>query len=228
MTQILSPCIPIHSPKSNGTQNPILKQGMEKFHRAAALARRIGKGILEIESRGFRPLTLDPKYIQELKGPSSVRFLTSSERLGFSVQASNGKLVQRNKLYLTRGEAGQPPNHAFIISPDKQLYAAPLQPGKFHHSSFYAGGALIFAGEMETDREGRIVQISNRSGHYKPGKAHFLQALRCIKNWGIDLKKVELHEYDPAFPDRFSVFSTGQTYLDQLGLCTPEEIKIIR
>lgn len=201
-----------------------LNKGKEKFHRAASLARKIGKGILEIESRGNLPLLLDSKYIKEWKKDSSVRFLRPIERPAFAIQAREGKLFQQNHPYCTKGEPGKPSSHAFVLSPQNQLYAAPIQPGKFHHSSFCAGGAVTFAGEIETDSQGKIVTLSSRSGHYRPQKQHLLQALRILENWGIDLKSIELQEYDSLNPNRFSLFPSAKNYLDTLGSCSPERI----
>jgi hypothetical protein len=40
------------------------------------------------------------------------------------------------------------------------------QDGVIHHSSLFGGGPLASAGSMRIYR-GRIMEISNRSGHYK-------------------------------------------------------------
>ena len=58
---------------------------------------------------------------------------------------------------------------------------------KVHHSSIFAGGAVDFAGEIKTEN-GKILWISNKSGHYKPGAEACLEFLHFLTEKRVDLK----------------------------------------
>jgi len=56
--------------------------------------------------------------------------------------------------------------------------------GRFHHSSFLAGGAVAAAGEW-TVENGKLLHINACSGHYKPEDWRFLKACSVLKNEGV-------------------------------------------
>lgn len=56
----------------------------------------------------------------------------------------------------------------WVVDPQGNLYASVEQsPGKFHHSTFLAGGAVRSAGQV-VFKDGKITHINNVSGHYRP------------------------------------------------------------
>jgi len=54
---------------------------------------------------------------------------------------------------------------------------------------------VICAGEIYTDAEGAITQISNRSGHYGPGMTQLLHTLEFLEKQGVDLAPINLVVY---------------------------------
>jgi hypothetical protein len=56
-----------------------------------------------------------------------------------------------------------------------------------HHSSFLAGEAVAGAGEMLINPDGTIKEITDRSGHYKPGEAQTQQVLSEMEQRGMNL-----------------------------------------
>ena len=72
---------------------------------------------------------------------------------------------------------------------------------KFHHSSFLAGEAVVGAGEWIV-REGKLLQISANSGHYRPSMDHFHRSVlhlsrafhkeTCVLLWNTRTKDYEL------------------------------------
>ncbi|MBV6501732.1 MAG: hypothetical protein CJBNEKGG_04250 [Prosthecobacter sp.] len=56
-----------------------------------------------------------------------------------------------------------------------------------HHSSFLAGGAVAGAGEMVVDQQGFIKEVTDRSGHYKPGEEQTSQTLDELGRQGVNL-----------------------------------------
>ncbi|MBS0652986.1 MAG: hypothetical protein JSR39_05595 [Verrucomicrobia bacterium] len=81
----------------------------------------------------------------------------------------------------------------FVIGPDHQLYVGNHIPFKFHHTSFFGGSAVIGAGEIMTDPSGKLVAVTDKSGHYKPKKKHMVDALKVLSGEkGIDLTNITL------------------------------------
>jgi hypothetical protein len=72
------------------------------------------------------------------------------------------------------------------------LYLANEQEvGRFHHSSFTAGGPLAFAGEAMI-KNGVILSIKNLSGHYLPRLELFAPLLERLHRGGVDISKISL------------------------------------
>jgi hypothetical protein len=208
----------------------LLKQGMEKFHRATDLAKVIGKGTLKIAKQGYTPLKLHPEFIYEINQQkteplNAVCYVGPNERSAWAVRIEAGKLFRNEKIYVSSENKTlfQSYLDAFVIAPDKTLFAGGIELKKFHHSSFLAGGATIFAGELETDASGNITKITNRSGHYRPQKEHLLQALELFREWKIDLARVHLTEYSSARPELIHIYYSAERYLLCQGLCSPDK-----
>lgn len=75
------------------------------------------------------------------------------------------------------------------------IFAADHKLDQFHHSSFYAGQPVHFAGELKVEADpqggGRLVELSNKSGHYKPGERQTLAFLSFLHEQGIELDGVQ-------------------------------------
>lgn len=81
----------------------------------------------------------------------------------------------------------------FVIGPDHELYVGNHVPYQFHHTSFFAGRPVIGAGEIITDPNGKLVAVTDKSGHYKPLKKHMVDALKVLETEkGIDLTHTTL------------------------------------
>lgn len=105
-------------------------------------------------------------------------------------------------------------NAIFVLSPSNDIYAASHIGGVFHHSSFLDDGAVIAAGEIKTDKNGHIIYLSSKSGHYKPGDQENLIMLRYFKDRGVDLSKVEFSCYTKQGESR--TYRSAEKYLQKL------------
>ena len=91
----------------------------------------------------------------------------------------------------------------YVIDHEGTLYGASVGES-VNHSFFLAGGAVIAAGIIETDRNGHVTMINNESGHYTPTTIEMIPALLNFiwKNVslqdGDDPGLVEYHEHDRA------------------------------
>ena len=98
----------------------------------------------------------------------------------------------------------------FVIGSDESMYAGTHIVNVFHHSSFLGGSAVRTAGEMKTLPNGTVVELSNKSGHYRPVIAQNRYMLMYFKNRGVDLSKI-IFEHRT---DEGSKKINSQEYLD--------------
>ena len=84
---------------------------------------------------------------------------------------------------------GDPPGTGlFAVDPDGDFFCRvydqnPENRGWFAHSSFLAGGNAMCAGTLKI-RYGRLLEICNNSGHYKPGLIHLQEACQALLDHG--------------------------------------------
>jgi hypothetical protein len=82
------------------------------------------------------------------------------------------------------------PRAIFVMNSRGELFASNYQErGKFHHSSLAGGQAVAAAGELQVT-DGKIVDITNNSGHYRPGDDHTQQLVDVLQAKGVDLRGV--------------------------------------
>jgi hypothetical protein len=70
----------------------------------------------------------------------------------------------------------------FVCSPDGKLFIHSHEAGVHHHSSFLAGGAVLAAGEIVV-REGVVMVITPKSGHYQPTPENILNFVRKFRQF---------------------------------------------
>ncbi|KAF2593565.1 hypothetical protein F2Q70_00043796 [Brassica cretica] len=129
----------------------------------------------------------------------------------------------------------------FVMSTFKKLYAGLKKKGRFHHSSFLAGGATLAAGRVVVDN-GVLKTISAYSGHYKPSDDSLDIFLSFLRENAVNLDGVEVHkasEDSDSYDDYFKPNGDGTKSLkkeeptpsnaeaetDENGNGTLEEIK---
>jgi len=67
--------------------------------------------------------------------------------------------------------------------------------GRFHHSSFRAGEAIMAGGEWVIEN-GRLTHINACSGHYKPESWRFLTACTYLKNKGVITPETQMEVWN--------------------------------
>lgn len=78
----------------------------------------------------------------------------------------------------------------FVIGMDGELYIAhdrKLLPYHFRHSSFFAGGPVLFAGVIGLGPDGRVTYLSRRSGHYQPSTEYFVWVQEYLRSLGYQV-----------------------------------------
>jgi hypothetical protein len=82
-----------------------------------------------------------------------------------------------------------------------------------NHSTMNSGREVICAG-MIAATAGRVTQIDNASGHYKPTKEHLIEAVTILYQEGMDMSQLEVKSL------RFPGPGPGLCYWD---FYTPDE-----
>lgn len=120
----------------------------------------------------------------------------------------------------------------FVLSPNKQLFGMTRDEHtrvfeetnlSIHHSTFMGGGDVKFAGNMIV-KEGRIVFLDNRSGHYWPRPSDFANFLKWITSEGVDLSRTEIRLDDfkkvLESPEHALALRLLETYMPELVFFT--------
>jgi hypothetical protein len=113
-------------------------------------------------------------------------YLNSEQRIEKLLIVKNGKLYNYHNQQPHMGadfidRAGLP----FAMDLDERLYAHSGNILDWNHSSFTAGKPVIAAGCIWVDN-GKLLMISNESGHYKPNKYELAACVKVLVNQGID------------------------------------------
>ncbi|AKV04310.1 hypothetical protein AKJ09_10973 [Labilithrix luteola] len=128
---------------------------------------------------------------------------TAAERARFKLEIRDvnvgGKLEKRlvdadGQPFDTRSANSHGGRHAaiFVMNARGEIFASKVQePGIFHHSTLAGGLPVAAAGEL-TVIDGRLVSISNASGHYMPDASYTDQALTTLKAQGLEISGVEV------------------------------------
>lgn len=126
----------------------------------------------------------------------SVDYLDAAQRERFRIFVHEGLLYGTNGRPVdTRGGNslwGRGDGLAiFVMDEHGNLYASNgREVGKFHHSSFLAGGPVAGAGELRVI-DGGLVFISGLSGHYRPTPGYLRRVVERLRAAGVEFDRVE-------------------------------------
>lgn len=102
----------------------------------------------------------------------------------------------------------------FVVSAEGTLHVSPHQVGKRHHSSLLAAAPVACAGELICSK-GRLVRISNKSGHYKPEPYYLAQVIRHFGQEGVNLDSFSVVTTDE---DGKTEYPSGRVFLDGMRI----------
>ncbi|KAL4590766.1 hypothetical protein LXL04_003709 [Taraxacum kok-saghyz] len=118
-----------------------------------------------------------------------IKYLGPQERENYEYVIIEGKIIHCETGLLLDTNNGE--KWIFVTSTSNRLYAGQKKKGKFHHSSFLAGGATLAAGRLDVDN-GTLKTISPYSGHYRPTDESLSSFLSFLKDNGVDLNAVQI------------------------------------
>ena len=118
---------------------------------------------------------------------TAVAYLDEAARERYRLHGRDGLLVDGTGAPLNPPPSeGDPLRAVWVIDPAGNVYASFEQKkGLFHHSSLVAGGPVAAAGEMVID-QGRPIEITNVSGHYRPPPATLDVMKERLGEMGVD------------------------------------------
>lgn len=127
---------------------------------------------------------------------SAVRYLDQSERAAFKLTVKDGKLYDAEGHLFDTSDAtslhSRDPRAIFVMDQEGVIYAFTRHvQGKFHHSSFLAGGDVAGAGELKVSN-GDLKLISNKSTHYCPTRDMTIQVAKELRARGVPLDDVDV------------------------------------
>lgn len=163
------------------------------------------EGVTQIENNSQKQIKYTTKeMLQQYAGEETgkvwgtkVKYLGEKERSNLELFVKNGKIVDHSgTLYDTSSSssvfgAGQG-KAIFVMDEYGRIYASNYQSvGKFHHSSILGGKPIAAGGEI-TVKNGVIIEISNRSGHYQPTQQMNSQVVNELKSRGLDVGGIKI------------------------------------
>lgn len=144
----------------------------------------------------------------------AAKYLTQTQADMFRIRFSGGLALQKQwwltpqlrSRVLAESERGKPKGnkemrdgHAgFVLSMSNEFYSGRHETGpgsdNFYHSSYLAGGTVRFAGTWRIEK-GRVTEITNASGHYRPTKDQTYHVVQALKDKGVNLRHLRVFLY---------------------------------
>lgn len=158
------------------------------------------------EKSVYETKALENDYIGEELGEgwvepfgTKVKYLSAAEKAPYELFVKDGKIVDaKGNLYDTK-DAGTAHSgkgkSIFVMDENGRIYASKTHAvGEFHHSSLGGGKPVAGAGEIVVDN-GKVTEISNRSGHYQPDQRTNAQVLEELKSREVDITDIKIEGY---------------------------------
>ncbi|KAL2933731.1 IQ domain-containing protein IQM3 [Bienertia sinuspersici] len=128
-----------------------------------------------------------------------IKYLGPQERESYEYVFSEGKIIHKlTNHWLDTRKASEVTKWIFVMSTCKKLYVGEKKKGRFHHSSFLAGGATLAAGRLVVEH-GTLKSISAYSGHYRPTDDRLDAFLSFLDENGVGLDEVEIERSNEGY-----------------------------
>lgn len=127
--------------------------------------------------------------------PTNVQYNNSEQMQAKHVSFEGGRATQNGEILTQRPRPNfyEPePESIFVLSPDGKIYQDYAEEGSLHHSSLLSGGAVLAAGNMKFV-DGQVTEISNMSGHYKPGEVTLIHTLKALEQQGVNTYNIVIN-----------------------------------
>lgn len=154
-----------------------------------------------------------------------VYYGSDEERLPHKINFKEGLCFRGDKPFDTGNSfsysSDEPGLALFTIGLDEEMYVNSHVKYKIHHSSEFAGGEVISAGELRAE-SGVITELTNKSGHYSPKQREVMAMLRILKRKlgtlkGINLILFQYTKTGEKYHKQFVTYD-AEDYLEKKGL----------
>lgn len=133
-------------------------------------------------------------------GPDALRrvtYCTPEERWSKCLSVRGGVILDADgEPYHTgqkKTEFSGPGWAIYVVGFDGVFYSESHAVNRFHHSSFFGGAPVKAAGELAVDA-GRLVALTNKTGHYRAGPGELAFALGLLRDGGVRLADVAVND----------------------------------
>lgn len=141
-----------------------------------------------------------------------VTYLNSEQQKLYKANLENDTVKIFGGLADTSTTQGDKPGFAaFVMDDDHNIYIAEKERNEFQHSSFLSGSDVSCAGLLKI-KHGKVIAISNESGHYKPDDLDLAIAITVLRDKNV---------LDPNFvivKSKFPLKTYGDAIIDTPGL----------
>jgi hypothetical protein len=131
---------------------------------------------------------LSTKY-QDAVGREEYRVLVNENRLKYLAAPDDMQAWSTEEYETNFGGHGW---CIFVMSLEGRLYAnSHINEEGWFHSAFMGGKPVTAAGELWA-RNGRLYVMTDKSGHYKPGFQHLVDAAGELHRQGLDISRLQI------------------------------------
>ncbi|HEY7030612.1 MAG TPA: hypothetical protein VH482_04750 [Thermomicrobiales bacterium] len=121
----------------------------------------------------------------------NTKYLKEAGREPFRLKFEGGSVKRRDEAFSTTSmksnwSEADDGTAMYVMDNTGSIFAGSQNVGRFHHSSFMAGGPVAAAGEMSLNA-GTLKYINNFSGHYLPTPDHLTQVLQELRDNAVPL-----------------------------------------
>ncbi|MBC8145792.1 MAG: hypothetical protein H7X80_09400, partial [bacterium] len=150
-------------------------------------------GVDDVDYYAMKKLlkTLTPEQLR-LAGVKALEYSSDSMRAKYAVEIEEDKITWSHngaRVHTMDHSSGEVPGFAhYAMSMEGHLFVRMVdvgEMGKFAHSSFLSGSDVLCAGTISVDN-GRVIEITNESGHYRPSTANLAEACKALLLEGYD------------------------------------------
>jgi hypothetical protein len=111
----------------------------------------------------------------------------------------------------------------FVMSQSGEIHLGSHEVGQYHHSSLLNGQNVAAAGEMRTSPSGKLLHMSNKSGHYTPGPVEIRQVMRALEKGNITPETYRLRFFTSS--PQPQEFATAKEWTEQKSPQSWQQVK---
>ncbi|MGK2231227.1 MAG: hypothetical protein ACI92O_000385 [Colwellia sp.] len=150
-----------------------------------------------------------------------VRYLSDREKKMFSIDINGGVVKDSSGNMMHTGHYSSNAGSGwaiYVLGFDDRFYCGQHNTNKFHHSSFFSGAPVRAGGEIAIN-QGKIVGLTNKTGHYKARGVELNTVLNQFVQRGVNIDNIAVQDPFRAPGKWFSAKDAMSVYgaLSRLG-----------